>query len=111
MLDLILHFLLLALVIFAMAEMMPGFEVPSYGTALMVAVVYGLINVTLGSLLTFLSLPFVILTLGLFTFVINAGLLWVTDKLIDDFEIDSIGTTMVAAVVITVSDTALDWVF
>ena len=111
MLDLILHFLLLALAIFAMAEMMPGFEVPSYGTALMVAVVYGLINVTLGSLLTFLSLPFVILTLGLFTFVINAGLLWVTDKLIDDFEIDSIGTTMVAAVVITVSDTALDWVF
>tara|TARA_A100001037_G_C14674141_1_gene424423 strand:- start:12 stop:347 length:336 start_codon:yes stop_codon:yes gene_type:complete len=111
MLDLILHFLLLALVIFAMAETMPGFEVPSYGTALMVAVVYGLINVTLGSLLTFLSLPFVILTLGLFTFVINAGLLWITDQLIEDFEIDSIKTTLIAAVVITVSDAALDWVF
>ena len=111
MLDLILHFLILALVIFAMAELMPGFEVPSYGTALAVAVVYGLINVTLGSLLTFLSLPVVILTLGLFTLVINAGLLWITDQLIEDFEIDSIGTTMIAAVVITVSDTALDWVF
>lgn len=111
MFDLIMHFSLLGLVIFALAEMMPGVEVRSYGTALLVAVIYGLINVTVGGALKFLALPFMILTLGLFTFVINTALLWVTDKMVDDFEIEGIGTTLGAAVVITVADTALDWVF
>ena len=111
MFDLITHFLLLGAVIFAVAEMMPGVEVRSYGTALLVAVIYGLINVTVGGALKLLALPFMILTLGLFTFIINTGLLWVTDKLIEDFEIEGIGTTVGAAVVITVTDTALDWVF
>lgn len=111
MIDLILHFLLLGGVIFALAEMMPGLNVPGYGTAVVVAVVYGLINVTLGTVLMWLAIPFVVITLGLFMFVINAILLWLTDMLIDDFEIDTAGTTIVAAVIITIADVFLGWIF
>ena len=111
MIDLILHFLLLGGVIFALAEMMPGLNVPGYGAAVVVAVVYGLINVTLGTVLMWLAIPFVVITLGLFMFVINAILLWLTDMLIGDFEIDTAGTTIVAAVIITIADVFLGWIF
>ncbi|MDG2070385.1 MAG: phage holin family protein, partial [Pseudomonadales bacterium] len=76
-----------------------------------VAVIYGLINVTLGSLLMILSLPFMIITIGLFKLIINTFLLWITDQLIDDFEIEDLGTTFVVAVLITISDTVLAIIF
>jgi putative membrane protein len=109
--DLILHFLLLGAVIFLLAELLPGLHVESYGIALVVAIVYGIINVTLGTVLMIISFPFMIITVGLFKLIINTFLLWVTDQLIDDFEIKDLGTTFVAAVVITVSDSILSWIF
>ena len=111
MIDLIVHFLLLGAVIFALAEILPGLHVESYGTALVVAVVYGLINVTLGTVLMLFALPFMILTVGLFKLVINTFLLWITDQLIEDFEIEDLGTTFIAAILITLSDTMLAWMF
>tara|TARA_E500000331_G_C17179446_1_gene679884 strand:- start:86 stop:421 length:336 start_codon:yes stop_codon:yes gene_type:complete len=111
MIDLIVHFLLLGAVIFALAEILPGLHVEGYGTALVVAVVYGLINVTLGTVLMFFALPFMILTVGLFKLVINTFLLWITDQLIEDFEIEDLGTTFIAAILITLSDTMLAWMF
>ena len=73
--------------------------------------VYGLVNLILGSVLKFLSFPLIFLTLGLFTLLINTFLLWVTDKIIDDFEIDDIGTTFIAAVIITLADVVLGSIF
>jgi putative membrane protein len=109
--DLILHFLLLGAVIFFIAEALPGISVDGYGTALVVAIVYGLINVFLGTVLKIISFPFIFITLGLFLLLINTFLLWLTDQLVDDFEIDDLGTTFVAAVIITLSGSVLGWVF
>jgi|TARA_B110000240_G_scaffold38702_1_gene42969 putative membrane protein len=111
MINLLIHFLLLGAVIFCLAEFLPKLHVEGYGTALAVAVIYGLINVTLGSLLMILSLPFMIITIGLFKLIINTFLLWITDQLIDDFEIEDLGTTFVVAVLITISDTVLAIIF
>ncbi len=111
MTDLILHMLGLGAVIFFIARSLPGVHVESYGTAVLVAIIYGLINVTLGTLLKLIGLPFVILTLGVFLVVINTFLLWITDEILDDFEIEDIGTTFVAALLITIADTFLAWVF
>lgn len=111
MIDLIMHLFLLGVVIYFLAEALPGIHVRSFGTAIVVAVVYGLINITLGTLLKLLSIPFIIISVGIFLLFINAFLLWLTDQLIDDFEIDDIGTTFIAALIITVSDTALAWIF
>ena len=44
-------------------------------------------------------------------FVINAFLLWITDKLIDDFEIDGFGATLIAAFLIALVDSLLRWIF
>jgi len=94
-----------------MAETLPGIYVAGYGTALMVAIVYGLINITLGTVLKLLSIPFIIISVGIFLLIINAFLLYLTDLLVDDFEIEDTGTTIVAALIITISDTMLAWIF
>ena len=109
MIELILHLLLLAVVIFALAETLPGIHVAGYGTALLVAIVYGLINITLGTVLKVLAIPFIVITIGVFLVLINTFLLWLTDQLLDDFEIEDVGTTFLAAIVITLSDTFLGW--
>ena len=111
MIDLILHMLCLGATILLIARVLPGVHVESYGTAVLVAVIYGLINVTLGTLLKLLGLPFVILTLGIFLIIINTFLLWLTDQLLEDFEIEDLGTTFIAALLITIADTVLALIF
>ncbi len=109
--DLLLHILFLGGVIFLLAESLPGIRVGGYGTAIIVAIVYSLINVTLGTVLKFLSIPFVIITVGFFLIIINTFLLYLTDAILEDFEIEDMGTTFIAAIVITLSDTLLSWIF
>ena len=111
MIDLILHILCLGAAIPLIARVLPGVHVESYGTAVLVAVIYGLINVTLGTLLKLLGLPFVILTLGIFLIIINTFLLWLTDQLLEDFEIEDLGTTFIAALLITIADTVFALIF
>jgi putative membrane protein len=101
----------LGAVILLIARSLPGMHVDSYGTSVMVAIVYGLINITLGFILKLLGLPFIIITMGVFLILINAFLLWITDQLLKDFEIEGIGTTFIAALLITITDTILDIIF
>lgn len=105
------NILLLSCAIFLVARLLPGIHLKGFGTAIIVALVYSLINYLIGWLLLLLTLPALIITFGLFKFVINAFLLWITDKLIDDFEIDGLGTTLIAAFLITAIDSILRWVF
>lgn len=105
--DFILHILILAAVIFFVAEGMRGVRIEGYGTAIVVALVYSIINIVLGTVLAILTLPLMIITIGLFKLVINSFLLWITDQMIDDFEIRDFGTTFVFAIIITLADTGL----
>jgi putative membrane protein len=100
--QIIIHLLVLSVVVFLVAEFLPGIRCEGYGSALKVAVVYSILNYLLSWILVLITLPFIILTLGLFLLVINTFLLWLADKLIEDFEIESLGTTFLAAVLITV---------
>lgn len=99
-----------SLSVFLVAIFLPSVRVRSFGSAVTVAVVYGVLKFFLHWVLVLVSLPFIIITLGLFLIVINAFLLWLTDKLIDGFEIDSVGSTLVASVLISVLDIVLRWV-
>jgi len=73
---------------------------------LLVALIFGVITSFVKPVLTFLSIPFIILTLGLFLLVINAGLLlltsWVADKLDIGFEVTGFWPAVGGAIVITV---------
>ncbi len=102
--ELLIRWILFSLSVFIVARVLPGIRIKGFATALWVAFVYGVIKVVFGWLLTLITLPAVILTFGLFLFVINAVLLWITDKLIDGFEIRSFGMTLLAAFLITLLD-------
>ena len=102
MLRLIIDVLVTAGLLYVLASALPGVRLKSYGTAVIVALVYGLLNYFLFWLIALIAFIPMLLSLGLFGLVINALLLWLTDKLIDDFEIDSIRTTLIMAVLLTV---------
>ena len=108
---LIWNILLLSAAIFIVAQIMPTIRIKSFWTAIIVAIVYSLINFLIGWLLVLLTLPFIIITFGLFKLVLNTFMLWVTDKLIEDFEIKGLGSTFIAALLITIIDSALKWLF
>jgi len=90
----------------AIAALLPGVHLRSWSSAFGVAAVYGLLNFLLYRLLVLVAFIPIILTLGLFLIVINAFIIYLTDKLFDDFEIDGFGYTMLAAVLFS----AVTWV-
>jgi len=75
-------------------------------TLLLVGVVFGVVNAIVRPVVTILSIPFIILTLGLLIFVINALMLlltsWISDGLDIPFEVDGFGTALIGALIITV---------
>ncbi len=109
MIELILNFFILSLAIFLVALLMPAVHIDKPTTALVVALVYSIVNIAIGWLLFIVSLPLLLVTFGLFKIVINAILLWITDKLIKGFRIESFLWTVVAALLISLFDTGLKW--
>jgi putative membrane protein len=75
-------------------------------TLVVVAAIFGLVNAVVKPLATLLSLPFIVLTLGLLIFVINALMLlltsWISDGLDIPFEVEGFGTALLGALIITV---------
>ncbi len=102
---------LLSAAVFMVSSFLPGIRIENYGTAVIVAVVYSIINLLLGWVLVFLSFPLILITFGLFNFVINAFMLWITDKMIDGFEIQGAGTTLLASFLISVTYSVLRFIF
>ena len=87
---LILRIALTALAVVILAKILPGVEVDSYGTAIFVAIVLGLLNFIVKPLLIILTLPVTVLTLGLFLLIINALIILMADSLVDGFMVNSI---------------------
>lgn len=102
-------FLLKALVIFLIARSVPGVRLGSYGAAVGVTAVYALLSMLLKWILVILSLPMILLTFGLFLFVLNGFLLWLTDKLLDSFEIKNFPALAVTTVLMTLGNVAAEW--
>lgn len=73
--------------IFAVSYILSGIEVDSVVTALIVAVVMAVLNVTLKPLLILITIPFTIITFGLFLLVVNVLVLYAAEALIDGFHI------------------------
>jgi len=78
---LLLRIVVNALALVAVAYLVPGIGVTGFGGALIAAIVLGVVNAVLKPILIILSLPLEIITLGLFTFVINALLFWFVGQL------------------------------
>ena len=72
------------------------------GTYLWIALIFGVVNAIVGPILRLLSLPFVVLTLGLFLLVVNAALLGLTALLTDRLTIDGFGTAIIGGLILAV---------
>jgi putative membrane protein len=105
----LLNWLVSAVAIWAVAQIVPGFHISGLGSALIAVVVIGLVNATLGILLKILTLPLTIVTLGIFWWVINALMLWVASSFVPGFVITSFGSAFVGAIVLALVNMLFHW--
>jgi len=104
----ILRILLTAIAVVILASFLPGVEIQGYTSAIIVAVVLGLLRVTVKPLLVFFTLPATIVTLGLFLLVINAVIILLADYLIGaSFEVSGFWTALLFSVLLSVFQSIL----
>lgn len=105
--NLIYLWLLTSIAIVIAAYLVPGVTVSGFGTALVAALVLGIINVSVKPLLIILTLPINILTLGLFTFVINALVIELTSFFVPGFAVKNFVWALVFSLILSVVAYAL----
>ena len=91
----------------AVAYLMPSISVASFTTALVAALILGLVNTIIRPVLVVLTLPATILTLGLFIFVINGLLFWMVGSWIEGFRVDGFWAAVLGAIVYSIVSWAL----
>ena len=85
-----------------------GVSIDGWGWLLGAAAVLGVLNAIVKPILVVLSIPFLLLTLGLFLLVINMAVLWITDGLLDGFDIEGFWTYVGAVVVVWLVNAVID---
>ena len=104
---LILLWILNAVALLAVAYMMPSIRVASFGSAMLAALLLGLVNAVLRPLLLLLTLPFTLLTLGLFIFVINGLMFWLAGSMIEGFAVGGFWPAVIGSLLYSVVSWAL----
>lgn len=97
----ILRWLISAATLLAIAQYLPGVEVTGWYAALISALVLGLINAVIRPVLIFLTLPITVLTLGLFTFVINGALFLFVASFVDGFAVTGLASAILASIIMS----------
>jgi putative membrane protein len=95
------RWLVLTLAVWVAASVIPGVDYDSWGSLLLAALVLGLLNSFVKPVLVVLSLPFVMLTLGLFVLIINALVLLLAAKLVEGFHVSGFWSAMGAALIVS----------
>jgi Predicted membrane protein len=112
---LLVRWLLLAAALLLVAYLYPGVSVASFGTAMVAALVLGLLNTVVRPLLVLLTLPVTLLTLGLFLFVINAVMFWFAASMLDGFSVNGFVAALIGSLIYSacgmVIDSAMESVF
>ena len=97
----IVQIILTSLILLLMAKMVKGVTIDSWGSALLGAIVLGLVNAFVKPLMVFLTIPLTIITLGLFLLVINALVLQLVAALSPGIKVDGFGSAVLGALVLT----------
>ena len=98
-----------AVALLVVAHFVVGVHVEGIEAALIAAVVLGLVNATVRRILVVLTIPINVLTLGLFTFVINALMLLLVSRVVTGFDVVGFGTAMLAAFLLSIVSGILNW--
>jgi putative membrane protein len=104
----ILKFILVSLVVFALPYMVSGVSVSSFKVAAIAAVVIGAVSIIIKPIISLITLPINLLTLGLFGIVVNGALLYGVAHFVPGFEIQSFTSALFASLVISFVSWALN---
>ncbi|NUN66206.1 phage holin family protein [Pseudanabaena biceps] len=89
----------------------PGVEISNFPSAIIAAIVIGLVNAFIGPIIKVLSLPLTFITLGLFSFVVNGILLWLASVIVPGFTMNGILAFIFAPIVLSFVSTFLNKYF
>ena len=99
----VIRILINAAALWVAAQLIGGITLSdSVGEVLLVAIIFGLINAFLKPLATLLTFPVIMLTLGLFTLIVNAAMLLITDAISGGLDVDGFGSALLGGIVISV---------
>jgi putative membrane protein len=104
----IVRWLLLAAALLLVARLYPGVTVSGFTSALVAALVLGLLNTLVRPLLVLLTLPVTLLTLGLFLFVINALMFWSAAGVLDGFNVSGFGAALIGSLLYSLCGMVID---
>jgi len=99
--SLIARFLIIVLGILLVARFVPGIEVSGLYIAVVVAALWGLVNIFIKPVLFILTLPLNLLTLGLFTFILNALLFWFVASFVEGFLVAGFFPALIGTLIIS----------
>jgi len=101
MLAFLAHLILTAALLLLVANLVRGVQVQGWGSALVGAIVLGFVNAIIRPLMVLLTLPFTILTFGLFLLVVNAMVLWLVAILVPGIRVQGFGPAFLGSLVLT----------
>lgn len=108
MINVLIGWIVSGMAVFVVSRLLPGVHTDSFTTALVVAVVLGVVNVTVKPILFLLTLPVTILTLGLFALVINAVAVLLVDTIVPGFKVDTLLWAIAFSVVLSLVNSFLN---
>lgn len=101
--NLLIRILVTALLVVLLSKLLPGVEVAGYTSAILVAIVLGLLNIFVKPILVILTLPITIVTFGLFLLVVNALIIQFAGSIVGGFSVASFWYAMLFSVVLSIA--------
>lgn len=109
MMSILVRLVVSTLVVIAADRVLEGFRVDSIQTAIIVAIVMGLLNTFVKPVLQFLSIPITILTLGIFYFVVNAAVVYLCAYLVEGFSVSNFLAALLFSIGLSIAQTIAGW--
>ena len=111
MMGLLVRLFINAIALILTTNLVPGLQLTSFSTAILAALVWGLVNTLVRPIFSFFTFPLQLLTLGLFTLVINGAMLALTAKLVPGFTIQGFSNAFIGALVLSIISLILTHIF
>lgn len=99
---LILKWLIAALAILLAAYLVPGIQVAGFVPALSAALILGILSITVKPLVKLITLPLSLITLGLFSLVVNAAFFWLVGKVVKGFSVEGFLAALLGSIIVSV---------
>jgi putative membrane protein len=109
MAGLIIRMLITMLGLYLASELLDGVTINGTGTLILAALLLGIVNAFIRPIALVLTLPLTIVTLGLFLFVLNAGMFGLVAAILDDFVVDGFWPAIFGAIIVSLTSLVASW--